>query len=133
MNIVDLNQRRMANVEAYEDRVGKHEVTSHPTAASNYSHFNHFKEIMGVAENVFRNSSYHRQARIDALPPPASSEDIAERLSDTSDPDWPIYRQMTLATFVLDGATRRLQMWCCGHSATSGPPEYTFFLDRLFS
>lgn len=134
VNIVDMNARRMANVEVYEDRLGLHEVTTHPASPSNYSHFNHFKEIVSppVKEDAHRTSSLHRQARLDALPAPQSTADIALRLSDTADTEYPIYRQMTLATLILDGAARSLHVWCCGRSATSGPPAFKWDLRSFF-
>lgn len=132
VNIVDMNARRMANVEVYEDRIGMHEVTLQPAGPSNYSHFNHFKEIQSVEEDGHRTSSRHRQARLDSLPAPTSADDIAMRLSDTHDAAYPIYRQMTLATLVLDGAARSLRVWCCGHSAESGPPAFKWDLSSFF-
>lgn len=133
VNIVDLVHRRMGNVELYEDRIGVHEVvTSVPSAPANYSHFNAFKEIRGVEDDGHRLSSHHRQARVDSLPSVRTADDIVRRLSDTADPIYPIYREMTLATLVLDGAKKLLQVWCCGHSATSEPPLYRWDLGRFF-
>jgi hypothetical protein len=43
-------------------------------------------------------STVHRQARVDALPPVRNMADIAERLSDDHDRQYPIYRGMTLHT-----------------------------------
>ena len=128
INIVDINHRRMANVERYEDRTGVFEVTKYPSLASNYSHFNRFKEIDGVQEDGNRNSSRHRQAKLDSYAAPATARDVADRLSDTTDPAYPIFRDMTLATLVLDGLSRSLQVWCCGRAATSGAPDYVWNL-----
>ena len=111
----------------------RHEVTAVPSAASNYSHFNRFKEIRGVPEDGSRNSSVHRQEKLDSYLPPQTAADIAERLSDATDKDYPIYRDMTLATFVLDGVSRVLQVWCCGRSATSGPPNFIWNLPSFFT
>lgn len=127
VNIVDLAHGRMGNVEVYEDRVGTYKVST------NYSHFNAFKEIRNVEEDGHRDSSHHRQARVDALPAPRTADDIVHRLSDTTDTAYPIYRAMTLATLVLDGAERLLQVWCCGSSATSGPPIHSWDLGHFFS
>ena len=131
INIVDLNHRRMANVERYEGKFGLHEVTMRPWTASNYSHFNHFKEIGGVPEDGHRNSSAHRQATLDSYTAPQTASDIVMRLSDTSDREYPIYRDMTLATFVLDHRWS-LRVWCCGRSAMSGPPDYHWNLSNAF-
>ena len=48
------------------------------------------------------------------------------------DAAWPIFREMTLATFITDGAARTLKMWCCGHAAASGPPAREWQLDTFF-
>jgi hypothetical protein len=125
----------MANLEAYEDRHAMHEVETTGAAAAsgaNYSHFNHFKEIVGVREDGRRNSSAHRQARLDALPAARTAADIAARLSDTADAQYPIYRTMTLTTMVLDGVNGSLDVWCCGNSAASAPPLYRWNLRHFF-
>ena len=49
-------------------------------------------------------------------------------LSDARDEAFPIYRNMTLHTLVLDGRTGRLDVWCCGRSAAHGPPVYRWEL-----
>ena len=125
VNVVDLAHRRMANVERYENRSGSFEVTRNPVGASNYSHFNRFKSLE-VQEDGHRNSSIHRQAKLDSYPAPATVDDIAERLSDTTDSEYPIFREMTLATLLLDGLSRSLRVWCCGRAATSGPPDFSW-------
>ena len=62
-----------------------------------------------------------------------SKSDIRARLSDRADSEYPIFRNMTLHTLVLDGATGRLEGWCCGTAAASGaPPAYTFDLLSFF-
>ena len=98
--------------------------TSVSRGAANYSHFNLFKEVDVGCDEGASTSSLHRQARVDTLPAVRSAADIAMRLSDTADPAYPIYRNMTLHTLILDGDTADLHVWCCGRSATSGAPAY---------
>jgi len=124
VNLVDLSARRMANVELYE---GFHKVTEVTPRMGNYSHFNMYKALGAGVLDKPEPSSVHRQARVDALPPVRSRADIASRLSDTADGEYPLYRDMTLATFLLDGMSGQLEVWCCGHSAASGaPPMHTW-------
>ena len=87
---------------------------------------------VGVVDGP-ESSTLHRQARVDALPAVASLEDIAARLSDHADAEWPIYRNMTLHTFILDAKSGRLRGWCCGTAAASGePPAYDWHLLSFF-
>jgi hypothetical protein len=132
VNIVDLNQKRMANVEIYEGRHAVYEVTKAPGAASNYSHFNHFKELGGVEEDGKRKSSAHRQARLDELPPSRTVGDIARRLSDRADEAYPIFRNMTLTSILLNGDDGALHAWCCGHRPVDAPPAYRWNLLDFF-
>jgi len=100
---------------------------------SNYSHFNMFKHLqVGVADGP-EPSTLHRQARVDSLPAVTSLAEIASRLSDQSDPLYPIYRPMTLHTLILDANSGWLRGWCCGVAAASGePPAYDWHLPSFF-
>ena len=130
VNLVSLHERRMANVEVHEARHSVHEVRM--DGAANYSHFNMYKHLeVGVADGP-ENSTLHRQARVDALPPARSLADVKARLSDTADSAYPIFRDMTLTSLVLDGASGRLNVWCCHHSALDGPPAYSWSLKDFF-
>merc|ERR1712083_1226506 len=110
VNLIDLRAQRMASVEVHMKRLSVFEVTeSRQLLAANYSHFNMYKHMespMGPLDN-FRPSTVHRQARVDALPPPKEKDDIIQLLSDTKDRKYPIFRNMTLATLILDANTGR--------------------------
>ena len=122
---------------------------------ANYSHFNMFKLLeVGLADEpgpstLHRlanpnpkpnpnpspdpNLTLHRQARVDALPVPRSLADVATRLSDVSDAAYPIYRNMTLHSLLLDARSGRLRGWCCGSAPASGdPPAYDWHLPSFF-
>jgi len=123
VNIVDLAGKRMANVEVFQD---SNAVTIVTEEMGNYTHFNMYKAL-GVGQLDERgDSTMHRQARADALPPVRNTEDIKARLSDVEDQAYPIYRNSTLATFVLDGLTGQLDMWCCGDSALGASPRHSW-------
>ena len=128
INLVDLREQRMANVETHLDAHASHEVPT--AAAANYSHMNMYKEL--AARQYVDPSTAHRQARIDALHPARTADDARAILSDTADAAWPIFRGETLASLVLDGATGRLRVWCCGTPAARGAPVHTWELDRFF-
>eukprot|EP00929_Paragymnodinium_shiwhaense_P029206 TRINITY_DN16796_c0_g1_i1.p1 TRINITY_DN16796_c0_g1~~TRINITY_DN16796_c0_g1_i1.p1 ORF type:complete len:425 (-),score=90.17 TRINITY_DN16796_c0_g1_i1:346-1593(-) len=117
INVVDLMNRQMANVEVHEQEVGVQIVTEE---MGNYSHFNMYKTLAKAHLDPPQASTLHRQARVDALPPSRSQEDVKARLSDTADPSYPIFRNMTITTAVLNGLTGDLDVWCCGHAAASG-------------
>ena len=68
-------------------------------------------------------SSINRQARLDQLPVPQTASDVAARLGDTTDPHWPIYRDATLLTVVIDGSTGELRAWEDQNPATSEPTK----------
>ena len=65
-------------------------------------------------------STEHRQARLDALPPPRSRADVLARLQDMHDAQYPVYRNITLATVLLDGQTGILEIWA--HHPIPRPP-----------
>ena len=127
LNLVGLAEGRMANMEVHLDRASTYEV------GANYSHFNMFKHLeAGVADEPGP-STLHRQARVDALPALRSLADVASRLSDVADVAYPIYRNMTLHSLLLDARSGRLRGWCCGSAAASGnPPTYDWHLPSFF-
>ena len=109
------------------ERASAYEVTA------NYSHFNMFKHLQVGVADAPEPSTLHRQARVDALPAVASLADIAARLSDTADASYPLYRNMTLHSLLLDARGGWLRGWCCGTPAASGaPPVYEFHLPTFF-
>ena len=125
INLVDLRERRMGNVEAHLDATGSYALAT--ARAANYSHMNMFKELeVGVADDP-EPSTLRRQARVDALPPARTADDIRAILSDDADPVYPIYRDMTLTTLVLDGLTGKMRVWC-GTSAMGGEPVFEWDL-----
>ena len=134
INMISLRERRMLNVEVHERRHSVHEVAMGVASGANYSHFNMYKHLeVGVAD-VPEPSTVHRQARVDSMDPPRTMDDIAARLSDRADSQYPIFRDMTLLTILLDGATGTLRAWCCHHRAVDGdPPAYTWDLGKFFS
>mmetsp|Transcript_8929 Transcript_8929/g.23003 ORF Transcript_8929/g.23003 Transcript_8929/m.23003 type:complete len:198 (+) Transcript_8929:646-1239(+) len=117
VNIVDLKAKRMANVEVHQ---GQHAVTEVTEAMFNYSHFNMYKALQPGVVDPLDTSTAHRQARVWALPAPHEKADIMRILSDRHDEAYPVFRDETLATLVLDGATGHLNAWCCGQSPASG-------------
>mmetsp|Transcript_13944 Transcript_13944/g.30355 ORF Transcript_13944/g.30355 Transcript_13944/m.30355 type:complete len:406 (+) Transcript_13944:46-1263(+) len=121
VNLVDLKAKRMANVELYEGEFAVTEVTE---KMGNYSHFNMYKALKPGVLDPPQVSTLHRQARVDALPPSRSRKDVMDRLSDHHDEEYPIYRETTLVTFILDGHAGRVDIWCCGTSASSGPEPF---------
>eukprot|EP00425_Heterocapsa_triquetra_P012753 CAMPEP_0195146374 /NCGR_PEP_ID=MMETSP0448-20130528/171547_1 /TAXON_ID=66468 /ORGANISM="Heterocapsa triquestra, Strain CCMP 448" /LENGTH=273 /DNA_ID=CAMNT_0040184923 /DNA_START=3 /DNA_END=820 /DNA_ORIENTATION=- len=116
VNLVDLRARRMANVEVHQ---GEHVTTEVTHAMGNFSHFNMYKTMLPLDQgpNALLRSSTHRQARVNAMPAPRCKKDIMAILSDTEDSEYPIFRDETLATLILDGDAGVLRVWCCGQSA----------------
>jgi len=133
VNLIDIKRKTMANVEVHRNKHSIYQVTNGTTTATNYSHFNMYKHLApGTIQNP-EASTVHRQARVDALPPPRTRADIIERLSDATDRAYPIYREMTLATLILDGSIGRMDVWCCGHSSASGgEPIYSWDMLNFF-
>jgi len=134
LNLVDLVEGRMANVEVHMDASSVfpvlHEAAGYST---NYSHMNMYKTLERGTADVPHASTLHRQARVDALPAPRSAADVRLLLSDASDPRYPIFRNMTLVTMILNGTTGDLDVWCCGLSANSGaPPVYRWNAINFF-
>eukprot|EP00928_Gymnodinium_smaydae_P049981 TRINITY_DN33587_c0_g1_i1.p1 TRINITY_DN33587_c0_g1~~TRINITY_DN33587_c0_g1_i1.p1 ORF type:complete len:390 (-),score=43.58 TRINITY_DN33587_c0_g1_i1:262-1431(-) len=115
VNLVDLKTKRMRNIELYRGEFAGTEVDDE---MGNYSHFNMYKEL--IVSDIGDTSTLHRQARVDSLPPPRTTQDIKKILSDIGDGEYPIFRDMTLTTLILDGTSGRLDAWCCGVSAASG-------------
>ena len=127
INLVSLSEGRMANVELHLDRASVREV------GGNYSHFNMFKHLEAGEADEPEPSTLHRQARVDALPAVRSLADVASRLSDVADAAYPIYRNMTLHSLLLDARSGRLRGWCCGSAADSGQaPAYDWHLPSFF-
>lgn len=117
----------------HEDAYALYELPTASGVGTNYSHFNQYKELEAGRVDGVDVSSLHRQARVDALPPPRTSADVRARLSDTSDAAYPIFRGMTLTSIVLDGVTGALDVWCCGSSPASGAsPAYRWNVLKFF-
>merc|ERR1712014_469714 len=92
-------------------------------AMGNYTHFNVYKNLHpGVIDAPQDASSLHRQARADSLPAPRSMDAVVAILSDTADKALPIFNNLTLSTFLVDGLTGDFHVWCCGISAKAGAP-----------
>merc|ERR1712173_72785 len=130
-NLVDLKAERMANIEVWEDRRSVFEVSER---MGNYTHFNMYKhlELQNITDKIDA-SSVHRAAITDALPPPRTRADVMSILSDTTDPELPVFKNGTLATFILDGLTGQLDIWCNASANSGAPPAYSWNLWRFFS
>eukprot|EP00930_Biecheleria_cincta_P056080 TRINITY_DN42264_c0_g1_i1.p1 TRINITY_DN42264_c0_g1~~TRINITY_DN42264_c0_g1_i1.p1 ORF type:complete len:460 (-),score=76.55 TRINITY_DN42264_c0_g1_i1:31-1305(-) len=126
VNIVDYKAARMANVELWESRSSVVEVTAE---LGNYSHFNEFKRLTTYSgkavDDPFAFLNDLRQTQVDALPAPRTAEDVVQRLGLVSRPD------TTIASFVVDGSTGHLKVWCSGWSMLHNP-TYTWDLDQFF-
>ena len=83
------------------------------------------KSAKFVAERVdaVEPSSAHRQRRLDELPAPHTTADIAARLGDTQDSAYPIYRATTLTTVILDAAAQSLTVWENTNPANTSPAQ----------
>ena len=128
LNLLDLKTQAMANVETWQDL---HALTH---VGANYTHENMYKA------SAFRGrldssdaSTVHRQRRLDALPPPHTFEDVAARLGNTEDVQYPIYRETTLASLVLDGKTSNLHVWENTNPALASQPSRIWDLKRFFN
>ena len=133
MNMISLRERRMLNVEVHESRHSVHEVDMDDAAGANYSHFNMYKHLEVGKADAPGPSTIHRQARVDSLAPTRTMDDIIARLGDRADDQYPIFRNMTLLTILLDGASGTLRAWCCHRRpADGGPPAYTWDLSNFF-
>mmetsp|Transcript_40048 Transcript_40048/g.124702 ORF Transcript_40048/g.124702 Transcript_40048/m.124702 type:complete len:136 (-) Transcript_40048:90-497(-) len=121
----------MANVETLCD---EHAVQPVTQAMGNYSHFNMFKRLHpGTLDDPSHAAStLHRQARVDALPAPRGYGDVVSVLSDTADAEYPVFREYTVGTFILDGASGVVRVWCCGQAAGSGPPVYAWNISSFW-
>jgi len=131
VNIVDIRRRHLINLEVNEDQYSIYQV-SNGTARSNYSHVNMYKHLRPGWTDKPDTSSIDRQARIDALPPVRSHQDVIERLSDTGNPEDPIFRNDTLMTLVFDSASGHMSEWCCGRSAANYPPSHVWDVLHFF-
>jgi hypothetical protein len=100
LNLVDWLHGGMANLEVFLNRHAVHRVV----AGGNYSHENMFKQgpFVDRADLGPDPSTLHRQARLDSLPPPQHAADIITLLGDTHDIAFPIYRNITLTSVVID-------------------------------
>ena len=98
----------MANVEAYENGFSVYQISNN----GNYSHLNMFKHLkLGQQMDRGDYSTEHRQERINALQAPKSVNALANILGDQEDVKYPIYRDITLATLILDGYNNILRIW----------------------
>jgi len=116
--------------------------------ANVYYHTNVYLHDLGnTADLGAQDSSWHRLARLEALPPPASTIDMLLMLGDTEDPEFPIYRNQTapdyattLNSLLLDFGAGTASVWpfypggdapwaySPGFAATGVQPRYIFDL-----
>ena len=151
LNVVDTNTGSMANAEVLLNGFDVYMVAP----SSNYSHMNMFKHLQGthtthtpprprlttspphhhhqpqpppkegIAADLGEPSTVHRQARIDELPAPTSTDDIAAILGDDDDSAYPIYRDITLTTSTLDATSGVLRVWA-GHNPAETEPDFVW-------
>merc|ERR1719215_930432 len=131
MNVVDVMNRRMANIEIWEDLSSVREITAQD---GNYSHFNEYKHLElrngGPIDNPLQFVNDGRQRRVDAMPPARSSRDIMVRLSDPM-----VFSQSgTLVTVIVNGTTGSIDVWCCGVPPMASPdkPVYSWNMHTFF-
>ena len=125
MNIVDARNggRRMINVEVHESKFSIYEIHG------NYTHENMYKHtdmLDGIGK--FDASSFYRQRALDAFHRPSQCKDIQSMLSDRRDKNYPVFRNITLTTMILDTKTLHLHVWCCGQTAAAYDPVYSWNL-----
>eukprot|EP00928_Gymnodinium_smaydae_P029948 TRINITY_DN22403_c0_g1_i1.p1 TRINITY_DN22403_c0_g1~~TRINITY_DN22403_c0_g1_i1.p1 ORF type:complete len:424 (-),score=80.00 TRINITY_DN22403_c0_g1_i1:116-1387(-) len=128
MNVVDVVNKRMANVEVWEDESSIVEVTEQ---MGNYSHFNEFKHLLTPKKRPIDEprSFVHdlRQSVVDALPPPRTAADVIDRLSNPQ-----VFSKMgTITTMVVNASAGTLSCWC-GTPSNSRPPLYQWDLLHFF-
>lgn len=100
-------------------------------ASQNMTHFNNYK-YLDVPYKI-NNSSTHRQAAADRHSSPTSAEDIISILSDTSDPDLPIYRaNHTMFTVLFHSQGGHFKVWHAS-KPNSAKPDWETSLDEVFS
>lgn len=91
-------------------------------------HFNSYKYITSVPQ-YHDTSSFHREARADAMPVPYDSRTIRNILGDHQDEAWPIYRlgafpdvdANTIATVIYDHTERTMSLWCAQNPKDEQP------------
>ena len=94
--------------------------------------FKHLK--IGIEHDEGDNSTRHRQKRVNELPPPSTIDDIRNILGDTQDQAYPIYRDITLSTLILNGKTKTLEVWIDKNpSLPSSDPYFSFHLPTFFT
>jgi hypothetical protein len=113
LNVMSVREQLGVNIEVWMDRAA---VTP---AKRNLSHFNAYKHL-DAPQNPGP-SSARRQTRADEMPATLEGEDIISALGDTLDPDYPIYRPITLATALLNGITGDLHIWAGTNPSLSEP------------
>jgi len=126
LNVVDANTGEMANAEVLLDDFDVFRVKQ------NYTHTNEFKHLQqGIFVDDGEDSATHRQARLDEMDAPASLADIAEMLGDTKDGAFPVYRDITLSTNLLDVSSGILTVWD-GTNAMSQAPTWQWNIITWF-
>ena len=144
--------RDVANFEVFEDELSRYSLppsaTSSVPSTSNYSHFNMYKRLRVPQRQEA--STLHRQARVDALPPVRTANDILHRLGDTEDANYPIYRNITLMTSLITITTPTtttasgtsnaagkttstvVRVWCLSNPSST-PPCYEWDLASFWN
>jgi hypothetical protein len=92
----------------------------------NLSHMNLYKRLPVVSRPFIYNTTTHRQAALDRHPAPTNIGDVQKILGDTTDPDYPIYRSITLVTYIIEkssaaGDEATIRIWAHTNPAKSKP------------
>lgn len=129
VNLVDARGGgdNMVNVEVHESTFSIYNVSK------NYTHENMYKHkdmLDGVGK--FDASSFYRQEALNSFATPSNCKDIEMMLSDTSNTNYPVFRNITLTTMILNLKTLNLNVWCCGKNALQHDPVYQWDLSEWF-
>ena len=130
VNIIDARNggSNMVNVEVHESTFSVYNIKN------NYTHENMYKhEDMLNGLGKFDASSFYRQIALNTFPAPTGCNDIQSMLSDTSDRNYPVFRNITLTTMILNTKTLQLHVWCCGKNAAEHEPVYLWNLSKWFA
>jgi len=123
-NVGSRKEQKIVNIEVFPETDNKHFTLFEVKA--NYSHFNMYLHSDKVQQHS-DDSSIHRKNVVDSYPIPKSPNDILKILGDTSDPQWPIFRNSnppdccsTVASALFDLKNESMSLFY-GNPFTSSP------------
>merc|ERR1712137_432582 len=127
LNVVSIWERKGADLEVWENQ------TSLVPLDANLSHMNMYKYIEGISKSQDQDpSTLHRQAKVDMLPAPKSVVDVVAILGNTDDDEYPIYRNSTMVSVVLDSGSATLYGWS-GVNPSLHAPMWSWDLMTFFT